>query len=464
MTDKVAGDGWGFRSLASALANRIGLANAAGISFGGERDLYKALGYKRELTPEDYRTRYDRGEVAGRVVDAKPRSTWSDGFEIVDDQKPDVETALEKAWAEMVIRLDVVSRFQRVDILAGLGQFSCLLIGAPGELDQELPPTMTAEQVVFIQPFSQRDVVVKQTEGDLEDARFGLPTLYEFSRVGAKTTGSGRSSKSAMVHWTRVIHIADNLLDDDIFGQPRLRRVWNRIDDIDKVAGGGAEAFWVRANPPTVVSIDKDLKITPDDKKDLKSQMDELVNNMRRYVAGRGLEVSQLSMSVADIKGPIDTLMTLVAVGSDTPKRILMGSEQGVLAASKDKDNWDNVITTRRTQFAEPQLVRPFVDRMIEHNALPPATEEMYEVRWPDIEALNDVEAAEVAVAWAGINRAFGSTVVTEDEIRTRVLNLPPLEEVTDEDADQMIDDNTTEDVEDEDTPPEEGDDPSLTE
>jgi hypothetical protein len=88
----------------------------------------------------------------------------------------------------------------------------------------------------------------------------------------------------------------------------------------------------------------------------------------------------------------------------------------------------------------------------------------MYEVRWPDIEALNDVEAAEVGKAWAGINREFGATVVTEDEIRTRVLNLPPLEEVTDEDADQMIDDNTPEDVEDEDTPPEEGDDPSLTE
>ena len=463
MTDKVAGDGWGFRSLASALANRIGLANAAGISFGGERDLFKALGYKRELTPEDYRKRYDRGEVAGRVVDAKPRATWSDGFEIVDDQKPDTETPLEKAWKKMAVDLDVVARFQRVDILAGLGQFACLLIGAPGELNQELG-TVSAEQVVFLQPFSQVDITVKSTEPSTEDPRFGLPLIYEFQRIGAKSVGSGRSSRSALVHWTRVIHVADNLLDDDVHGQPRLRRVWNRIDDIDKVAGGGAEAFWVRANPPTVVSIDKDLKITEDDKKDLKTQMDELVNNMRRYVAGRGLEVNQLAMSVADIKGPVDTLMTLVSVGADTPKRILMGSEQGVLAASQDKDNWDNVVETRRTQMAEPQLVRQFVDRMIKHKALPPATEETYEVRWPDIEALNDKDAAAVAKDWAGINREFGGLVVTEDEIRTRVLQLPPLEEVTDEDADEMIDDNLPEDVDDEDTSPveDEGDDPSM--
>ena len=37
---------WGFRSLMGALANRIGLARAAGMSFGGERDLFDALGYK----------------------------------------------------------------------------------------------------------------------------------------------------------------------------------------------------------------------------------------------------------------------------------------------------------------------------------------------------------------------------------------------------------------------------------
>jgi hypothetical protein len=462
MTDKASNEGWGIRSLASALANRIGLANAAGISFGGERDLYKALGYKRELTPEDYRTRYDRGEVAGRVVDAKPRATWSDGFEIVDDQQPDVETALEKAWKKMATDLDVVARFQRVDILAGLGQFACLLIGAPGDLDQELG-TVTADQVVFLQPFSQVDVTVKSTVSETDDPRFGLPLMYEFQRVGAKSTGAGRSSRSALVHWTRVIHVADNLLDDDVNGQPRLRRVWNRIDDIDKVAGGGAEAFWVRANPPTVVSIDKDLKVTPEDKADLKDQMDELVNNMRRYVAARGLEVQQLSQSVADIQGPVDTLLTLVSVGADTPKRILMGSEQGVLAASQDKDNWDNVVETRRTQVAEPQMVRQFVDRMITHKALPPATEDTYEVRWPNIESLNDKDAAVVAKDWAGINREMGTTVVTEDEIRTRVLGLSPLEEVTDDEADDMIDDNLPEDVDDEDTFPEdEGDDPSM--
>lgn len=444
-----------------AIASRVGLANMAGMSFGGERDLFAALGYKRELTPTDYRTRYDRGEVAGRVVDAKPRATWSDGFEIVDDQQPDVETQLEEAWKEMSTRLDVISRFQRADILAGLGQFSCLLIGAPGELDQELP-RVTAEQVVFLQPFSQIDVTVKSTVSETDDPRFGLPLQYEFQRVGAKTTGTGRSSRSALVHWTRVIHIADNLLDDDVLGQPRLRRVWNRCDDIDKVAGGGAEAFWIRANPPTVVSIDKDLKVTPEDKEDLKNQMDELVNNMRRYVAARGLEVQQLTQNVADIQGPVDTLITLVSIGSDTPKRILMGSEQGVLAASQDKDNWDNVIDTRRRQMAEPQVVRQFVDRMLDHGALPPATEGIYEVRWPDIESLNDKDAAVVAKDWASINREMGTTVVTEDEIRTRVLGLPPLEEVMD--VDDLVDDNLPEGEDDEDMPPEDGNDPSLTE
>ena len=439
---------WGFRSLMGALANRIGLARAAGMSFGGERDLFDALGYKRELEPDDYRNRYDRGEVAGRVVDAKPRATWADGFEIIDDQDPTIETDLEKAWKEMSKRLDVVGRFQRADILAGLGQFSCLLIGAPGEnLSEELPMNLKPENVVFLAPYSQRDVKVETEVTSTEDPRFGLPLTYQFQRIGSKTT-VGRS-RTAIVHWTRVIHIADTVLDDDVNGQPRLRRVWNRLDDIDKVAGGGAEAFWIRANPPTIVSIDKEVKLTPDDKKDLKDQMDELVNNMRRYVAARGLEVTQLSQSVADISSTIDTLLTLVSVGSDTPQRILKGSERGELASTQDRDNWTTVINTRRNQFAEPQCVRPFVDRMQTHGALPPAKDEDYEVRWPDIEALNDEQASLVAETWAKVNRQMGETVVTAAEIRERILRLPPLDVVTDDEADDLIDDNTQGDDED---------------
>ena len=434
---------WGLRAMMGALANRIGLAQRAGITFGGERDLFSALGYKKELKCEDYRARYDRGEVAGRVVDAKPRATWADGFEIVDDQDPTVETDLEEAWKEMTIRLDFVSRVQRADILAGLGNFAVLLIGAPGEnLSEELPMNLNPEDIAFVSPFSELDVEVKSTVTSTDDPRFGLPESYQFNRIGSKTN-RGRS-RSAIVHWTRVIHLADDVLDDDINGQPRLRRVWNRLDDIDKVAGGGAEAFWMRANPPTVVSIDKDLKITSDDKKDLKTQMDELVNNMRRYVAGRGLEITQLSQSTADIDGPVKTLVSLVSAGSEIPQRILMGSERGELASITDRDNWSDVVDTRRRQYAEPQAVRPFVDRMIEHGALPRATKDEYEVRWPDIEALNDEQASKVAETWAKVNQTMGEVVVTRDEIRERVLRLPPIEDVTDGEADDLIEDNTT--------------------
>ena len=39
------------------------------------------------------------------------------------------------------------------------------------------------------------------------------------------------------VHWTRVIHIAESTLENPIYGIPRLRPVYNRLMDIEKVTG-----------------------------------------------------------------------------------------------------------------------------------------------------------------------------------------------------------------------------------
>src|SRR5580765_2559090 len=125
------------RDLVQALTFRSRLANIAGISFGGKRNMYEALGYQRELFPQDYRSRYRRNEVANRVVKALPKATWRGGAEVVEDNT-DKMTAFEQAWVDLESRLRIWTVFQRADILAGIGRYAIILIGAPGKMDEPL--------------------------------------------------------------------------------------------------------------------------------------------------------------------------------------------------------------------------------------------------------------------------------------------------------------------------------------
>jgi hypothetical protein len=222
-----------------------------------------------------------------------------------------------------------------------------------------------------------------------------------------------------------VLHIADGLLDDPIHGQPRLRRIWNRLDDLDKVVGGGSEAFWMRAHQGLQFNIDPEVRVSEEDRRDMIEQIDKFAHGMQRTMRTRGMNIETLGSDVADFSGPAAIIVDLIAAGTGIPKRILMGSERGELASTQDRENWDAYVEDRRVQFAEPILIRQFADRLIEYGALP--TPSQYEARWPEINSLTEDERSLVAERWSKMNVNMGETVVTPDEIRDRVLLLPPI-------------------------------------
>jgi len=437
------------RLLESALLSRAELASRAGITFGGKRDTFEVLGFTKNLTLDDYRQRYERNSVAGRIVDAFPSATFrGTGGEIIENEDVEVVTAFEQAWMDLATRLGVWSVFKRADILAGLGRYAVILIGAPGLLDQPLA-NLTAENIFFLQAYGEADAEIKSWENDATSPRFGKPTLYSLKRLTADTS---RIAKD--VHWTRIIHIADGLLDDHVYGQPRLKRVWNDLDNLDKLTGGGSEAFWLRAHQGYQFDVDKDLKPDPKEKEDMRDQVDEFIHGMRRAVRTRGVTIETLGSDVADFSTNADTVLSLLSAGTGIPKRILMGSERGELASTQDRENWTERVQDRRDDYAGPIVVRQFVDRLIEFGALPKPVE--YEVLWPAVNDLTDEQKLDVAVKYATVNQAAGETVVTANEIRDKALGMEPLDpedleddvedvEVDDEDEDEDLDEDENE-------------------
>lgn len=412
------------RALESVLVSRAQLGGRSGITYNGRRDLFEALGYDRTIDPTKYRDRFARNGVAGRVVEIKPQSTWRGGGELVEDEDPETVTDFEMAWTELDNRLKVWNILERADTLAGLGRYAVVLIGAPGALDQQVTRA-TLNEIYFLAPFAEDDAPIIEYETNIHNERFGQATYYNLKRIRSNVVPSGTALASGgRVHWSRCLHVADGLLDDIVYGTPRLERVWNLLDDLEKVTGGGAEAYWMRADRGMQFDLDKEMDISEEEKKKMRDQIEEFTHELRRFLTTRGVTVNELGSEVSDFKTSADAIIDQIAAAISVPQRILMGAEAGHLASTQDQENWAQRIRDRRRQYAEPLIVRPFADRLIKWGALP--TPKQYRVNWLELDSLGQYDRARIGVQMSSINKNMGSEVITSDELR-QVMDYPPL-------------------------------------
>lgn len=428
------------------LVERLGFARAFGLTFAGKRRLFEACGYQDDLTPADYRWRYDRNEIAGTVIDTMPENTWRGGGQLVDDKDPEVTTAFEAAFLALNDRLKIWPTLEKADTLSGLGEFSVVLIGAPGDLGTPLERVSGPDAIVFLKAVGPEHVSPETYVQTATDPRFGQ---IEFYKVKVRTTGSSFTDKR--VHWSRVIHVAEGTLDDEVNGRPKLKRIWNRLDDLEKVVGGGSEAFFQRVHGVKQVDVDPEVELTADDEKALSDELDEVEHGLRRWARTRGVKINDLGAQASMFDKNVESLITLISAGSRIPHRILTGSERGELASSQDKTNFDERVRDRRLKFAGPRVVRQLADRFIQLNVLPTPQNGMYEVEWPQVEDRTDEEGAALAETYSKVNQQQGETVITSDEIRDKALGLPPLAEVDPEAAarrDEVEDDTRDRDDE----------------
>lgn len=442
------------RTAASVLLQRMQFLRQAGLTFNGTRDVWGVLGYPEVISTRAYVEKYLRGGVASRIIDALPNATWRGSVEVLEDRDPHQDTEFEKAWRDLDTRLQIQARLLRVDKLSQISHYACLLIGANGDLREELPKGKS-EQILYLASYlggggpytstsmihrpgiaDEADITIYEYETDIASPRFGLPRSYQLRRaeISGATTGEQR-----VVHWSRVIHVADGCLFDEVMGLPALERVWNLLEDLEKVTGGGAEAFWLRANQGLHLNVSKDLEL-PDAKfavESLKEQADEYRHQLTRWLRTRGVEVNTLGSDVANFTGPADAILTQIAGAKAIPKRILTGSEMGELASSQDRDNWKDQVNGRQTQYAGPYIVRPLVDRLIKYGYLPSPKKgpQEYEVVWPHIEVLTEEEKGKIANQMASVNSTYGDVVFTDAEIRDRAYGLEPLTDKQKEEA-----------------------------
>lgn len=381
-----------------AMLDRLRLAQHLGQQFDGKRDVYDALGYARKISYAHYLAKYLRQDIAGRIVDLPAKDTWrkppiiSDSMSSTGENQPTSGFIQGVQW--LIQKRRLWHYLARIDRLAGIGRFGVLIIGARGtaSLSSALPRMSRPEDVLYFSPYAEGSVEVTAFVCDPTSARFGLPETYRVA------LGEGLSSET--VHWSRVIHVADDLLEDEVFGQPRMQRAFNLLDDLLKIVGGGAEATWKNMDKGLHADV-RDGFDDPDDEKTLSEEIDEYQHGLRRFLRTRGMNIQALGSDVVDPTGLFNAIIGLVAAASDIPQRILVGSERGQLASSQDAAQWAGQIAERQRNFAEPQVLRALLDRLIEYGALPEPEGGQFAVEWPSLSELTDLERAELATKYA---------------------------------------------------------------
>jgi hypothetical protein len=385
------------------------------------RDLNDECGYPEttEISVSGYQELYDRLSIATRVVEVLPKESWQTHPTIFETEDPEENTEFEKAWGSIADNLQEESWYQdeegspiweyllRADILSGIGHYGVLLLG----IDDNLPlgePVVSSSQprkLTFLRPFPESLASITKYDEEITSKRFGLPIEYGLSFTEFDHHNEITSSRFQVnvhkVHYSRVLHLADNLSSSEVFGIPRQRPVFNRLLDLRKIYGGSAEMYWRGAFPgyalETHPNLGGELNINVSG---LRDEMEEYMNGLQRYSLLQGMSMKSLAPQVVDPSPQIETQLDAICIQIGIPKRKFMGSERGELASSQDDGDWNDTLRGRQNNYITPRIIVKFINRCI-HVGILPKPKTGFSVVWPDLDALSGLEQAEIALKTA---------------------------------------------------------------
>lgn len=388
--------------------------------FDERRDLNDECGYPatESLNAKSYQDLFDREPIANRAVEVLPKESWQVQPEIVEVAESDESTAFEQAWDGLSrnLRGPKKSFYQdeegspiweyllRADILSGIGHFGVILLGINDGKELREPADLSLngnpQKLLYMRVFPESLIQITQLETDPNNPRFNQPIKYTLTfndpNINAQGSVIGMTTATKEVHWTRVVHIADNLESSEIFGTPRMRPVLNPLLDIRKVRASSGEMYYkgafmglsIETHPQLGGDVDIDEEATKD-------VMEDYQNGLQRYIQSIGQTVKTLAPTVVDPTPHVRIHIEAVCIKLGIPIRIFMGSERGELASSQDDAAWNDRMKARQRNYITPRIIVPVVDRLIWLRVLP--VPKGYSVKWPDLTSQSDTERATIA-------------------------------------------------------------------
>jgi hypothetical protein len=223
-----------------------------------------------------------------------------------------------------------------------------------------------------------------------------LPTPGEAAargEGGTDTTFGMGEDRSVWVHYSRVIHFADGLLDDEVRSRPRQEPVFNPLTDIEKVLGAAAEAAYRGVDYGVHANVDPEYELE-DGGAALENNLRDWYHGLQPWVQTQGVDLETLGGEAPDPSKVIDPYIEAISAEKKIPQSVLKGNETGERATSQDLKNWYGDIAGRQNGYGA-HLLRELFDRCINYGVLP-STPAGYTVEFPPLAEESEKETAEV--------------------------------------------------------------------
>ena len=328
-------------------------------------------------------------------------------------------------WKALLENLNIglKSAIKDVDKLSGIGRYGILYLGfddaASGTPDKEV----TSGKLVFVRAFAETSVEIQDLDTDAKSPRCGLPMTYKIKIEDAK-----EAVKDVIVHWSRVIHIAENKTKSPVMGTPRMQKVLMNILDHRLLTGGSCHGYMRGSFPGHSFESDADVKITPENKLAMKAEVGAYMQNMTRALFLQGVRANPLQMQVADPDAHIMAQLRPIAMTLDVPLRIFMGSEEGKLASVEDAETWDKQVQSRQENYATDGILKPIIQRLVEKGAVrAPKGNVIVEWKREDMKAKQS--QADLGVKRTNMLKTYAdspnaSNIIAEDKFMTQIMGL----------------------------------------
>lgn len=420
--------------------------------FSDRTDLYEECDYPKEISTEQYSEMYER-ELGNKIVNLLPDHTWKMLPSVYETEDLGETTPFEEAFNSLSDTMNgeqsyggkevcnpIFTYLHRLDQQCGIGSFGVMLLGIDDGKELHEPAAMrktdltqlvnncskvvtnfstdqnglgdepylqdsvptapdgTKYNLTYVRVYPESKVSIYRVENDPRSPRYGFPVMYQI-QMGAERENrlAADTVNTITVHWTRIIHVADNKTSSEVVGMPRQQAVFNRLLDLRKIYGGSAEMFWQGAFPG--LSVETHPQMGADavlDVDSIKDKMEQWRGRLQRWIGISGASIKSLAPQLSDPSNHIERQIEAISIILDVPKRILMGSERGELSSSQDSEEWDERVGSRRSKFVIPSILRPTIDRLINLFVLPIPASGNYNISWEKEKLLSPTEKATV--------------------------------------------------------------------
>jgi len=370
--------------------------------------VWDAVSYPREeqFNFEAFYLRYERQAEARAIIDKPVNDTWQDdpiikdeAYEEEEHEQSDFEKKVKEFFEGDHTRRKPIQRLSVADKLGRLGKYSILVIGTSDGRELSTPLYDNEfdglDDLNYLAAFGEDRIVDINVDTDLSSPRFRLPDSFEvITQEHEDSNVSNEEYESEIIHHSRVVHIPEGTLENDMEGTPALKPVFHELLNIDKIKAASGEGYWragyqgLLIQPPEDPQSGQRMKFS-DDGKGVEEEIENYIDNFKRTIATRA-EISSLNNSVGDPNPHLEANYEAIAAALDLPKAILTGEDRADTASSEDVRQWHQKVGERRNKFAEPVIVKPLIEKLKKYGILPEPQGDGFIVEWPPLDELTE--------------------------------------------------------------------------